>query len=692
MSRALRSIDAVPADAVAARAAELRALIAHHDERYHALGEPEIPDADYDALVRELRSIEADRPDLVTVDSPTQRVGAAPTGAFAPVTHRVPLLSLDNAMDEAELRAWGERLERLLDRAADDDAPVRYACELKIDGIAVALSYVDGVLVQAATRGDGRVGEDITANVRTIGDVPGSLAVPLPGRLEVRGEVYLPLDAFAALNAAQDAAGERRYANPRNTAAGSLRQKDASVTASRGLRFWSYQVAAADGAPDLRSHSEALAWLGGLGFPVNPELRVLEGIDAVAAFCDHWVRHRHDLPYEIDGVVVKLDELAPRDRLGSTARAPRWAVAFKLPPEERTTRLLRIEVSVGRTGRATPFAVLEPVTVGGSTVEMATLHNAEQVALKDVRPGDTVVVRKAGDVIPEVVGPVLPARPAGAAAWVFPAACPRCGGPLVRPEGAGNHHCTNEACPARAEGWIVHFASRGAMDIEGFGEERVRLFVDLGLLHDPADVYSLDLERIRTLEGFGEVSVRNLAAAIDASRGRPLANLLVGLNVRHLGPATAQLLARRFGHLDRLAAASEEELAAIDGVGPVIASTVAGFFRSEVARDLLERFRAAGLNFAGPETAEVPPLLAGMTVVVTGAIPGMRREEVEAAITTRGGTSPGSVSRRTSVLVVGDDPGASKLTKARELGVPVIDAAGFAALLETGAVPDVGAS
>ena len=676
----------MPADAVADRAAELRALIAYHDERYHALGEPEIPDADYDALVRELRAIEAERPDLVTEDSPTRRVGAAPQGAFTPVTHRVPLLSLDNAMDEAELRAWGDRLERLLDRDGGGD-PIRYACELKIDGIAVALSYVDGELVQAATRGDGRVGEDITANVRTIADVPTSLAVPVRGRLEVRGEVYLPLDAFAALNAAQDAAGERRYANPRNTAAGSLRQKDPTVTASRGLRFWSYQLAEADDAPAVRSHSEALAWLGGLGFPVNPELRVLDGLDAVVGFCAHWVTHRHDLPYEIDGVVVKLDELAPRDRLGSTARAPRWAIAFKLPPEERTTLLRAIQVSVGRTGRATPFAVLEPVVVGGSTVEMATLHNAEQVGLKDVRPGDTVVVRKAGDVIPEVVGPLLSARPAGTAPWSFPERCPRCDGPLVRAEGEGNHHCTNVTCPARAEGWIVHFASRGAMDIEGFGEERVRLFYELGLLRDPADIYSLDLERIRALEGFGATSVGNLAAAIDASRGRPLANLLAGLNVRHLGPATAQLLARRFGHLDRLAAASEEELATIDGVGPVIAATVAEFFRAPATKDLLARFRAAGVNFEGPAGSDLAPVLAGKSVVVTGAIPGMRREEVEAAITSRGGTSPGGVSKKTTVLVVGDDPGASKLTKARELGVPIIDAAGFAQLLETGEVP-----
>ncbi len=477
--------------------------------------------------------------------------------------------------------------------------------ELKIDGLAISLRYERGRFVQAATRGDGRTGEDVTANVRTIDVIPRALPEGAPDVLEVRGEIYMPIPVFEALNRAQLEAGERTYANPRNTAAGSLRQKDPSVTASRSLAFWSYQLGEVVGGPQLSSHHESLEWLRHLGFPVNPEVRVLATLDEVYAQARHWQEHRHDLDYEIDGLVVKVDELALQRELGSTSKAPRWAIAFKYPPEERTTVLRRIMVSIGRTGRATPFAELEPVVVGGSTVAMATLHNQDQVAAKDVRPGDTVIVRKAGDVIPEVVGPVLAQRPAGLEPWVFPTECPVCAQPLVRADDEADTRCVNISCPARVAGTIEHFASRGAMDIEGLGEQRVRLFLDLALVHDIADLYTLDRERLSGIEGFGDLSIENLLGAIDVSRSRPLANLLVGLNVRHLGPAGAQALSRHFGHLDRIAAASLEELAAVEGVGPTIAAAVREWFDDEPNRLVVEKLRAAGVNLVGPAVAPV---------------------------------------------------------------------------------------
>jgi DNA ligase (NAD+) len=669
----------------AERANALAELIEYHNHRYYDLDEPEIPDAEYDLLLRELQEIEAAHPELVTPDSPTQRVGGRAATTFAPVVHALPMMSLDNAMSLAELQGWGDRLLRLLDQGPG--SRVGYACELKIDGLAMSLRYEDRRFVLGATRGDGRVGEDVTENIRTISDVPDRLPAGGPSRLEVRGEVYLPIATFDALNRAQEEAGLRRYANPRNTAAGSLRQKDPRMTAKRGLCFWAYQVAAVEGGPPLRTHAESLAWLGTLGFPVNPELRVFDTLDEVYEHCRHWEANRHDLPYEIDGVVVKLDDLARRDGIGSTSKAPRWAIAYKFPPEERMTALRDIQVSIGRTGKATPFAVLEPVFVGGSTVGLATLHNEDQVRAKDVRPGDTVIVRKAGDVIPEVVGPVLSSRPEGSEPWSFPTACPVCRSPLQRLEGESDTFCTNVDCPAQRAGRIEHFASRGAMDIEGFGEQRVRLFLELGLLADPGDIYTLDLGRVRELEGFGEVSVGNLAAAVEASKTRPLANLLVGLNIRHLGGAGARLLAAHFGHLDRILDASEAEIAEVDGIGPTIAASVVGFFGNEHNRALVEKLRAAHVNFAGPTRPSEPQVLAGASIVVTGTLERWSRERAEEAIKARGGRSPGSVSKKTTAVVVGVEPGASKLSKAEELGVPLLDEAGFETLLETGRLP-----
>jgi DNA ligase (NAD+) len=562
-----------------------------------------------------------------------------------------------------------------------------FVCELKIDGLAMSLRYEQGRYVRAATRGDGRVGEDVTENVRTIAAVPERLVGDVPDVVEVRGEVYMPISSFEALNARQAEIGGRLFANPRNAAAGSLRQKDPRVTASRDLSIFTYQLGAIDGGPPFVAHAETLEAIASWGLPVNPEIRTVGTLEEVYEFCQHWLEHRHDLAYEIDGVVVKVDDLAVRQELGATSKAPRWAIAYKFPPEEKVTRLLDIEVSIGRTGRATPFARLEPVVVSGSTVHLATLHNEDQVRAKDVRVGDLVVVRKAGDVIPEVVGPVLPRDDPRRRAWVFPASCPRCGERLVRLDGESDTLCVNVDCPAQRAGRIEHFCSRGAMDIEGFGEQRAYLFTSLGLVDDIADLYTLDAEKLLELEGFGSISVRNLLSAVEDSKARPLPNLLIGLNIRRVGPAAAAVLARSFGHLDRIMEASVDELAAVEGIGPLIAENIHSFFASARNREVIEKLRAAGLNFEGPAAPDVPQVLAGASVVVTGTLSGYTREAAEEAITSRGGKSPGSVSKKTTAVVVGADPGASKLTKAEALGVPILDEAGFEHLLATGQLP-----
>ena len=694
----------------AERARELRELIAHHSMRYHVLDDPEIPDADYDALVDELAAIEAAHPELVTETSPTRTVGAAGATGFAPAAHRVPMMSLDKVVSLDELLAWGARTRRLLE--LDDEAArtLRLVCEPKIDGLSISITYDHGRYARAATRGDGRVGEDVTDNVRTLAEVPLELALDggeVPEELEVRGEVYMAIAAFEELNARQAAAGEKIFANPRNAAAGSLRQKDPKVTAGRALSIFTYQVVSGDRTREAPSvdqvsgeaaveletdaaighQSQSLALLRRAGFPVNPEIEIVTGLEAAYAYCTAVESRRHQLGYEIDGVVLKIDDLSLHRRLGATSHAPRWAVAYKFPPEERSTVLQAIMVSIGRTGRATPFAVLAPVRVGGSTVSLASLHNEDQVALKDVRPGDTVVVRKAGDVIPEVVGPILSERPEGLEPWRFPATCPVCDGALVRLEGEADTYCVNFDCPGQKVQRIAHFASRGAMDIEGLGEQRVHQLIEAGLLADASDLYSLGPEQLTPLEGFGAVSAANLLAAIDASRGRPLPNLLVALGIRHVGGTVAHALATAFGDLDAIMSVGEEELAETPGIGGIIAASVAAFFRTGRNREFIGRLGSGGVSFGTRVVSQHPQVLAGKSIVVTGALEGFSREGAEEAITSRGGKSPGSVSARTTALVVGASPGTAKVTKAGELGIPLLDEGGFRHLLETGELP-----
>ena len=677
-------------------ASELRAAIAHHNDLYHGKDSPEISDAAFDEILRKLVELEIKYPEIVDDASPTQIIGAG-TATFDPVTHRVPMTSLDNAMDVSELQAWGERAAKGLNNVA-----MQFACELKIDGLALSIRYENGELVQAATRGDGKVGEDVTANVRTIGVIPKKLSAKsgtkLPTVLEVRGEVYMSIAAFEKFRDAKLRENEKRVqdgkkpesvpANPRNAGAGSLRQKNAQVTATRELSFWAYQLGEVVGAPNFVTHLQALDFLRSLGFPINPEVKTLNSLTEVVEFSQQWETNRHGLNYEIDGVVVKLDDLAQREQLGFTARAPRWAIAVKFAPEERNTLLKNISVSIGRTGRATPFAVLEPVVLSGSTVSMATLHNREQVQLKDVRPGDTVVVRKAGDVIPEVVGPVLALRPKNLKAWKFPTTCV-CDlkSKLVQVEGELDTRCVEPECPFQRDQRIIHFASRGAMDIEGLGEKTVFALSDKNFVTDIGDLYSLTLEKLLQLDGFAELSAKNLLTAINGSKSRPLAKLLVGLGIKNLGPAAAESLARRFGSLDAIIAATPEQLSEIDGVGEVIPKKITEWFADKTHMAIIKKFRAAGVEFGNVALSNAPQNLVGKAVVVTGTVEGFSREGAQEAITSRGGKSPGSVSAKTFALVVGAEPGASKLSKAQELGIPIIEVAGFLKLLETGELP-----
>jgi DNA ligase (NAD+) len=666
----------------AERAARLRVEIAAHNEAYHVHDAPTIPDADYDALVRELRALEAEHPELNVEDSVSHKVGAPPSTVFTPVTHAEPMLSLDNVFDVEELRAWSERAAKALDVSSE---AVVFVVEPKIDGLALSIEYVDGVLRRAATRGDGRVGEDVTENVRQISNVPRRLSGSVRARVEVRGEVFLAKSDFVEMNHRQREAGQKEFANPRNAAAGSLRQKDPSITASRPLSFLSYQLVELGGASSFTRYVETIAQLAEWGFLTAHETTTEVGATAMIARSDWFEEHRHELRYQIDGIVVKIDDLAQRALLGFTSRAPRWAIARKLPPEERTTRLLNIEVSVGRTGRVTPFAVLEPVVVAGSTVSMATLHNQDQVKVKDVRPGDLVIVRKAGDVIPEVVSAVSEPGRRRKPPWKFPTTCPDCGSVLERVGDESDTYCVNPACPAQQLQQIVHFASRGALDIEGLGEQRVAQLLNVGLISDVADLFSLRVGDLAVLEGLGDLSATSLVNAIEGAKAMPLSRLLVALGIRHVGPVAARELANAFHTYQALETATLEALASVAGVGPVIAASVAAYLAEDENRDRARRFEADGLSMVEPRVvSSLAQTLVERAVVVTGSVEGYTRDGAEEAIVARGGTSPGSVSKKTYCVVVGEAPGASKVSKARDLAIPMVPASEFDTLLETG--------
>ena len=654
------------------RAKELRESIDHHSYRYHVLDDPEIADAEYDALIAELMDIEARFPDLVTSDSPTQRVGAPPSDLFAPVEHRTPMMSLDNCFSLEELQAWGRRVERGIG-AADG-----FVVELKMDGIAVNLIYEDGVFVKGATRGDGRRGEDITANLKTVRAVPLKLRGKPPKILEVRGEVYMATEDFEKLNSSLGEKDLKTFANPRNAAAGSLRQKDPQVTASRNLSLICHGVGYVEGKR-FKAHSEALAAARDWGLRTNPKNERVEDLDQVYDYCRNWQEHRHDVAYEIDGVVVKVDPIAQQDELGWTAKAPRWAIAYKFPPEERTTLLKDIKVHVGRTGVATPWAQLEPVFVGGVTVSTATLHNEDEVARKGVLIGDTVIVRRAGDVIPEVVGPVESLRTGSEQKFKMPKKCPSCGSDIVRREGEAAAYCVGSDCPSQRVERLFHFASRGGMDIEGLGYKTIMDFVERGWLRDVADIYYLDPAKIIELESWGEISVNNLMTSIENSKKRALGNLLVALGIRHVGGFAFQL-ASEVGSLDRLLEITEEELLAIEGVGPVIATSICEFFSQERNREIIQKLRDAGVDPKEATKRREGPLL-GKTFVITGTLADFTRDEAQKAIEERGGKVTSSVSKKTDHVVAGENPGASKYDKAVALKVDLLDEKAFKKLL-----------
>ena len=650
------------------RVAQLREAIDHHSYRYHVLDDPEVADAEYDALVGQLIEIEAAHPDLVTPDSPTQRVGAPPSDLFAPVRHRSPMMSLDNCFSLDELQAWGGRVERGIGQADG------FMAELKMDGVAVNLIYEDGVFVKGATRGDGRTGEDITGNLKTVRAVPLKLRGKHPKILEVRGEVYMRTDDFEKLNVALGEQDLKTFANPRNGTAGSLRQKDPKVTASRNLSLICHGVGYVEGIR-FKSHSEALEATREWGLRTNPENKRLDDLGQVYDFCRYWEEHRHDVPYEIDGVVAKVDSIAQQDELGWTAKAPRWAIAYKFPPEERTTLLKNIHVHVGRTGVATPWAQLEPVFVGGVTVSTATLHNEDELARKDVRIGDTVIVRRAGDVIPEIVGPVTAKRTGKERKFRMPKSCPSCGSDIVRREGEAAAYCVGVDCPSQRVERLFHFASRGGMDIEGLGYKTIMDFVDRGWLRDLADIYYLDPAKIIELESWGEVSVDNLMSSIEKSKQRSLGNLLAALGIRHVGGFAFQL-ADEVGSLDRLLTITEEELLAIEGVGPVIARSITEFFAQGRNREVIQKLRDAGVDPKEAPKKREGPLL-GKTFVITGTLEAYSRDEAQKAIEALGGKVTSSVSKKTDYVVVGENPGASKYDKAVALKIELLDEQAF---------------
>ena len=674
----MSTVDGVPVED-RERHAELSRTVEDLAFRYYVLAQPTVSDAEYDRLMRDLQALEERWPTLRTPDSPTQKVMESFSTDFTPVDHLARLMSLDNVFTPEELQAWADRAVR---NAGDG---VRWLCELKIDGLAVALVYRDGRLVRAATRGDGRTGEDITGNVRTLAGVPHRLqGEDVPALLEVRGEVFIATDDFTALNARLVEEGRAPFANPRNAAAGSLRQKDPRVTASRPLTLTLHGIGAREGY-EPASQSEAYARLQAWGLPVSSRYEVHDDLVGAQRYVEHWGEHRHDVEHDIDGVVVKVDQVPLQRRLGATSKAPRWAIAYKYPPEEATTTLHDIRVNVGRTGRVTPFAFMEPVQVGGVMVKLATLHNQDEVRRKGVLIGDTVVVRRAGDVIPEVLGPVVALRDGTEREFVMPTHCPECGSELGRPEGEVDVRCPNNTgCPAQLRESVFHFAGRGAMDIDGLGYETAIALLQAGRLTDVGGVFHLTAESFEGLRGFGPKKVEQILRGVETARDRPIWRLLVGLSIRHVGPTAAQAVARHFRSVDAIMAASAEELAAVEGVGPVVAQAMADWFADPGHRAIVERVREGRARMEDEGADEGPRPLEGVTVVVTGTLASYSRDGATEAVQALGGKVTGSVSKKTDFVVVGADPGASKYEKAVKLGVPMLDDAGLTVLLESG--------
>jgi len=667
------------------RVEELRTEIAFHDYRYYTLDDPQVSDAEYDQLMRELKDLEARHPELITSDSPTQRVSGQPTEAFGIVEHRQPLLSLGNSFSEEELRNWYRRVTNLAERTN-----IPLVAEPKIDGLAVALVYENGAFVQGATRGDGQRGENITQNLRTIRSIPLSLnGKKVPERFEVRGEVYMTRKGFERLNEERAAGGLPLFASPRNSAAGSLRQLDSSITATRPLDIFLYQLGWVDGQAPV-SQWEVLQWMQELGFRTNPLIQRFDDFDALVEHVKGFEEHRETLDYEIDGLVIKVDEFGLQRAMGVVGREPRWAIAYKFPPTQTTTKLNAIQVNVGRTGSLNPFAVLEPVIVAHARVKLATLHNEDDIRRKDIRVGDTVIVQRAGDVIPQVVGPVLSLRTGKEKVFEMPKNCPECGTEVVRPEGEAMSYCPNRACPAQIFRLLTHFASRGAMDIEGLGESMAYQLLNTkvdgeDLVTDIGDVYSLTKGKLVQLERMGEKSAENLLAGIESSKQRPLSRVLFALGIRHVGDETAELLAGHFGSIDAMRDASLEDLESVPTIGPKTAQSVYEYFQEESSRALVEKLRSAGVRLEGKTAAREGPLL-GSTFVVTGSLTRWSRNEIESLIKRHGGAVGSSVTKKTDYLVAGESPG-SKLTKAQEYGTTVLDEDGFGALLEEKGIP-----
>ena len=661
------------------RAAELREQINHHNYRYYVLDDTEISDGEYDRLMVELRRLEEDHPSLVTPESPTQRVGASPADGFDQVQHRLPMLSLGNAFNEDDLQAWYRRVKGLL-----DDADFDLVCELKIDGLAVSLTYQDGVLVQGATRGDGTAGEDVTQNLRTIRTIPMSLLGEPPPYLEVRGEVYLPLEDFRRLNEERAERGEPLYANPRNTGAGSVRQLDPKVTASRNMHIWVYSLGDIGETVRPNGHWDSLQWLNGLGFRINPENQICNNLQEAVDYYHSWMEKRHDLPYEIDGVVIKVNPFAYQDSLGVVGREPRWAIAFKFPAEQAVTRLLDIGINVGRTGSLNPYAILGPVVVSGVTVRQASLHNEEDINRKDIRIGDWVTVERAGDVIPQVVGPVLDRRTGQEQVFKMPANCPVCGTQGVKPESEAMHRCPNTSCPVQFFELLKHFVSKGAMDIDGLGGQWCNILIENSLVKDVADLYRLDKEELLKLDRMGDKLATKIMTNVEVSKQRPLHRVLFALGIIHVGSEIAELLTQRYASLNEMAEATSEELTEIPGIGPKIAESVADYFAVPHNQQVLKDLGKGGVVLHHDiqdiqEAADDLPF-SGKSFVVTGTLSGFTRREAEDRIKILGGNVASAVTRKTDYLVAGASPG-SKVAAAGRLGTEILDEAAFLELM-----------